>query len=264
MLLSVRSAAVDIFQALRKTPLGFMLGMRDAFSNYRLAALGPLWITLQAALWVSMLSYIFFDSLGGGEYIFVVYVATGYVFFQLGSNIINDGVTAFRRDAGTILNIPNPTFLSITRVFWKSILIWCVHIPIAIGAFVIFSDQHVFLVGYFVFGMVLFCLTMVGAALLLANICLLIPDLAFLTQAVMRILFFGTPIVWQVEQRAGLRRAIAEVNPFTHLIEIVRAPFMGVAPDTLSIAVALCACLLVWLLGFFIFAAMKPRLAARL
>lgn len=264
MIKGMRTAADDIWQALVKTQLAFLLGARDALSAYRMAVLGPVWIIVQVALWVAMLSYVFMPSLGGGRIDYVVFVAAGYVFFQFCSNMVNDGVMAYRRDAGILLNIPQPTFLSILKVFFKSLTLLFVHISVLIFVYFMFSEQHVFPVWSFVAGFALLSLTLVGAALLLANVCLLIPDLGFLTQAVMRILFFGTPIIWRVEQREGLRRMIAEVNPLTHLIELVRASVLGATPDATTWIVSAATCATVWFLGFLIFSALRPRLVARL
>ena len=48
---------------------------------------------------------------------------------------------------------------------------------------------------------------------------------------------FATPIMWTVSA-LGDSKTVAEVNPIYHLIEIARAPLLGVAPELKSWLVA--------------------------
>jgi lipopolysaccharide transport system permease protein len=53
-----------------------------------------------------------------------------------------------------------------------------------------------------------------------------------------QIMLFATPIMWPMSSLGG-STFIAEINPLHHLIEIVRAPILGTAPDLRSWLVAL-------------------------
>ena len=54
-------------------------------------------------------------------------------------------------------------------------------------------------------------------------------DLSEVFQAVMRIAFLATPIIWipGAGMRGGVMGAFLIFNPFYHFIEIVRAPLLG-------------------------------------
>jgi ABC-2 type transport system permease protein/lipopolysaccharide transport system permease protein len=53
-----------------------------------------------------------------------------------------------------------------------------------------------------------------------------------------QVLFLITPIIWMPDL-LGPRQYMAECNPFFHLIEIVRAPMLGVSPSQQTIWVTL-------------------------
>jgi ABC-2 type transport system permease protein/lipopolysaccharide transport system permease protein len=53
-------------------------------------------------------------------------------------------------------------------------------------------------------------------------------------QSLMNILIFMTPIMWRKEM-LGDKQILADVNPFTHFIDIIRAPLLGLELSTLSI-----------------------------
>jgi ABC-2 type transport system permease protein/lipopolysaccharide transport system permease protein len=59
-------------------------------------------------------------------------------------------------------------------------------------------------------------------------------DLAEVFQALMRIAFLATPIIWMPGElgRGGVMGAFLTFNPFYHFIKVVRAPLLGnpVAP----------------------------------
>jgi ABC-2 type transport system permease protein/lipopolysaccharide transport system permease protein len=66
-------------------------------------------------------------------------------------------------------------------------------------------------------------------------------DLSEIFQAVMRIAFLATPIVWMPSPsgRGNIMTKIMAFNPFYHFLEIVRAPLLGQAVSPLSWAVVI-------------------------
>jgi ABC-type polysaccharide/polyol phosphate export permease len=46
-----------------------------------------------------------------------------------------------------------------------------------------------------------------------------------------QLLFFVTPIFWSPSQMGGKRGAILSLNPFAHMLELVRQPLLGRSPS---------------------------------
>lgn len=56
--------------------------------------------------------------------------------------------------------------------------------------------------------------------------------------SVMSLMFFITPIVWQVDQLPPGRAHLADLNPLTILLELMRQPILGGVPAPMYWAVA--------------------------
>jgi ABC-2 type transport system permease protein/lipopolysaccharide transport system permease protein len=74
-----------------------------------------------------------------------------------------------------------------------------------------------------------------------------------------QILFFVTPIMWMPELLGDHR--LLDINPFYHLIEIVRRPLLGIAPSALDYAVVLLITLLNLCISGAIFVRFRSRIA---
>ena len=85
-------------------------------------------------------------------------------------------------------------------------------------------------------------------------------DVSHLVTAVTRILFFTTPILWVYDERTGMRKMLASVNPLTHFLEVFRGPFLNEAPTSQSWLIVIA-----WTIGGWIFAiAAASRMQRRL
>ena len=76
------------------------------------------------------------------------------------------------------------------------------------------------------------------AAIVLGPLCARFRDITQLVATVMQILFFLTPIFW-VPGASLSRPIVLDLNPFYHLIEIVRKPLMGEFPSATNWSVTL-------------------------
>ena len=74
--------------------------------------------------------------------------------------------------------------------------------------------------------------------LIIAIFCTRFRDMLPVIQSVVTLLFFVTPIIWQLQQLPPTRLHIAQINPFTSLITLLRDPVLGHRPDTLYWQVA--------------------------
>ena len=71
--------------------------------------------------------------------------------------------------------------------------------------------------------------------------------------------FWLTPLVYFPEQ-LGQKRFIAEYNPFTHMIALVREPLMGGTPTLNDWAIVLAIAILGWIGTLLFFARYRARI----
>lgn len=74
-------------------------------------------------------------------------------------------------------------------------------------------------------------------AVILAYACSRYRDLTQIVTSALGLLFLVTPILWSPEV-LGERGYIAQVNPFTHLVDLVRQPLLGSSASATNWAVA--------------------------
>ena len=77
------------------------------------------------------------------------------------------------------------------------------------------------------------------AVMFLGLISVRFRDVAQIVANFMQIAFFLTPVIWQPSLLTGNARLIADLNPFAHLLAIIREPLMGQPASPVSWAVCL-------------------------
>jgi ABC-type polysaccharide/polyol phosphate export permease len=106
----------------------------------------------------------------------------------------------------------------------------------------------------------LFLLNAVAIQIIFGFLAARFRDIAHLTGVLNRILFFTTPVLWLYAETTGLVRQIADLNPFTHLIEAFRAPMMLADPHPNAYFYALLTTAIAWALAILVGGLMRRRL----
>jgi ABC-type polysaccharide/polyol phosphate export permease len=96
--------------------------------------------------------------------------------------------------------------------------------------------------------------------MLLGLLCARFRDVPQLVANLVQVVFFVTPIMWSAEQLSD-RVVFADINPFYHLIAIVRAPLLGQAPTATNWLVSLGVTVAGSALAFALFARYRWRIA---
>ena len=86
-------------------------------------------------------------------------------------------------------------------------------------------------------GLFLVVVNVTWVATTLAIISTRYRDVQQIVTTIVQLMMFATPIMW-LASSLGDAIIVAEVNPLYHLIEIVRAPMLGEAPELRSWLVA--------------------------
>ena len=254
----------DLAEGVRRWRVGAWLGWRDVFLPLRRTFVGPAWITLQAIVWVTVIVVLLGPALSGGDPRYPVYAAVGVVFFQFMTTMIVDGAGTFLKDKGLIQNIPNPLSIYLFRVLFKGLILLGLQLPVIIGAMLVARLSPTIASLYAVPGLLLVLLALTGVQLFLASLTPLYRDIPFGLTAVMRVMFFATPVFWLVELRGGPRAILSAWNPLAHFLNMVREPLLGAAPSVLSITVTAGIAVLGWGLGLWVFSRTRPLVASNL
>jgi ABC-2 type transport system permease protein len=115
---------------------------------------------------------------------------------------------------------------------------------------------------------VLLVLNGAWVALLLGVVTTRFRDLTPITQSIVQLAFFLTPIVWMYETllnspnpAVAERARLAELNPFLHYVEILRRPMLGQPQELRFWVVVLVLTVVGWALTLFVLRRYRARVA---
>ena len=109
-------------------------------------------------------------------------------------------------------------------------------------------------------GLLLWVIDCLALTLLLGTFCARFRDILPIVSSVMQIAFFITPVIWKPEQLGG-GQALLPYNPFFDLLDIVRAPLLGMAPSADTWLGAGLYSLVLWILAWGLFSRVRGRIA---
>lgn len=256
---SAVSDARDLYEGLANWRLWSLLGWNDIRQRYRRSALGPFWITISMAIFIVLLGCIYAKLFHQDIAVFLPFVAAGMITWGFISGTTVEACSAFTENAGIIRQIKLPYTIYIMRMIWRSFIVF-LHTVVLMVPIAIFFRMDVGLgVLLAIPGVLLVMLNQVWLAIVVGVVATRFRDTVQLVTAAMQILMFVTPIMWPVSAISDAH-FVADINPFYHLIQLVRAPLLGEVAEPLSWIVVLCMCIAGYGLAVFALTRANPRL----
>src|SRR5262249_18316337 len=113
----------------------------------------------------------------------------------------------------------------------------------------------------FVPALLLVCVTMAWMNLVIAMVGARFRDLQPIIGSVLQLVFFVTPLIWDRHLVVGkVHDLFVDANPFYHLVEIMRAPLLGRAPSSLTIATVTMMAVVGWYITYLLFVRFRRRI----
>lgn len=256
----IRLAIEDIRGGFAAWPLWGTIGWQDIRQRYRRSIIGPFWVTIGMAVNVAAIGLVWGTLFRFNREEFIPYLTIGVLVWFFITDSLREGTNCFITSASLIKQMRNPYSNYVLLVIWRNILIFAHHFVIYVFVallFLIVPSPAALLLPL----AVLLILTSVSwAVLLFGMLSTRFRDVPLVVSNILSIAFFVTPIMWKPSQ-LGSRAYIADFNPFTHLIALIREPLLGGYPPLLSWGVAIAISVLGWSVAFLFFAAFRKRLA---
>ncbi|WP_084420413.1 ABC transporter permease [Henriciella litoralis] len=259
-----RSTLHDLYASLQLHQLWRALAWEDLIQRYRRASLGVGWIVISYVLMVFIFVVIFGRSSAvRTELEYTIYLGTGLWGFAFLQTSVIRGTAIFASNGGWIKSSRVPL-----GVLSLSLLMNCLMEMMIIGVIVIpfvfiFAGIPSPLLMLCIFGaIVCYIINSLWCTLLFGSIGAWSSDFQQLVPSLMRIVFFATPIFWDYQTQQGRRVLLAEFNPFSHFVAILREPLMGNVPDARHWFVVLGFMIVGWCAALIVFNYARPRLSA--
>lgn len=254
-------ALTDIFAAVARYPVPGMLGWQDIRKRYHRSFIGPFWLTIGMGVMIATIGIVFGMIFQSPKAEFLPFLALGIIFWSFISSVITEGCVSFIAAGSIIRQLSMPLFVHIMRVLWRNSLILAHNIIIFPLVLIVMGERLTWLALLSIAGFLLLLANLLWMALILSVLCTRYRDLSPIVKSILRVVFYLTPIIWMpslVPERAG---DYLKLNPFYHLLDIVRAPLLGQWPDSLSWNVTIIMAVVGWCMALAFYGGYKHRIA---
>ena len=228
-----RQAFVDLVKGFRLYELWIRLASHDIRQRFRRSVLGPFWLTLSMGILVGTLGLVFSTLFQQNVGKTLPYISTGIIFWGLLTGCINEGATVFISAEAFIRNVPTPLSVHFYRMMARNIIIWVFNMAIYLAVVVYFGLMPGWNALLFIPGFILFLINAAWISLAVGVLSTRYRDIPQIVANLIQVVFFLTPIFWSPVTLPN-RPAFVVLNPFYHLIEIVRAPLLNEAVSPMS------------------------------
>ncbi len=257
----VRASAEDIGRTWAERRMWALWAIRSVGNRYKRTVLGPWWLTLTTLLFVFGLALLRV-GLGGGDLREAIpYVGLGYIIFGLISGGVLAGVGVYT-SAGTELSTArNPYSMYVARSNLVQVIDFLHDAVVILVLVLVFAIPFSLAWGWSVVATVLIVASSVGVGLWLGPVASRFRDIGPLVQAIMRLMFFLTPIFWSVDQIQSTGRANwAWYNPFTYPVLAFRDPILGTDHGWAPLVVTAGLAVLNLVVGVIVFTRFRARI----
>lgn len=258
----LKKAIKDLIDGIRLSPMWFPISIRNILSQQRRLFLGVAWLPLGMLVFSFIMGYVY-SWLRDYEYLpFAFYIFAGFMCWQYISACISGSATLFSRNSSTITNAQLPySYYIYDHVLDRAITIGF-SIPFFLVTKIIMTPGDWSGFWLVLPAMMIYLVAGVSTTLFFSVLFVRFRDLETPLLTVLRIMFLFTPIIWQIDQKAGTRRAaFVEYNPFFHFVEIMRAPMIGDPVALNSWIVTITITLILLVLGMYAFVRARSRVA---
>jgi ABC-2 type transport system permease protein len=243
----------DLVEGWRLKQLWGHLGWQDIRQRYRRSVLGPIWISISMAVTAVALGILYAGLFGNDLSEQLPYILVGFIIWGFISGCISEGSEVFVANEGLIKHLPSPISVHVYRLVWRQTLFFLHNLAVYAVMLVVFPQPLDWSFLLVVPAVVLLALNGAWAALLIGIVTTRFRDLLPITQSLVQLLFFMTPIVWIYEdlinsenESIAARARLAELNPLLHFVEILRRPMLGLSVEWRHWVVVLVIAVLGW------------------
>lgn len=233
----MRREIISLYRSLINFDLYKELADAKMRARYNRTVLGPFWEIFGALVLLLLLSFLWSKLWKVTFLNFFTYLLVGYTLWRTILSTTTDACQLFSSTyTGVLKNVKiNPFILAISCAY-KNFLTLLLNFPIIIFILYLNNQLHFSSIFLSIFFMFLFFLSSVAASFLLAVLCLRYRDLEHTIGVLLGMVFFFTPIIWNVNQ-LGNNISYINLNILYHYINFFRSGLQNGEVNLLSIIV---------------------------
>ncbi|MFD2114010.1 ABC transporter permease [Thiorhodococcus fuscus] len=250
----------DIRDGWARRELWMTLAFQDIRRRYRRSKLGPFWITLSMGIMVMALGLLYGQIFRQDLHEYLPFLAAGFVIWGLVSTMIIDGCEAFIVSDGMIRQLNAPISIYAYKCIWSNLIIFAHNIWIFFGVALWYGIDLNWNLLWIPVALLVLVANGLWMSLFLGLLSARFRDVPLIIGSVVQVFFFITPVIWHPAMLPD-RALLLDLNPFYHMVEIVRAPMLGQPPDLEHWLAVLLLGLVGWAITLFFYSAYRWRIA---
>lgn len=255
-----KKAFDDMSRALLSYSLWGSLGWQDIKQRYRRSSIGPFWITLSLGLTVAAMGVLYAKLFHQDIHAYLPYLSSGMVIWSFLSGIVNESPSIFISAEGIIKQIPMPYGVHAMRMIWRNTVIFfhnMIVVLLVMGIFDVIPRWNILL---FPFALVLTVMNGYWIAILLGIFGARYRDIVQIVNNIVQIFFFLTPVMW-TEKSIHHKTWILDLNPFYHVLNIMRNTLLGGDVPLLSWGIVFAMTIIGWFFALWLLSRYRRRIS---
>jgi len=226
----VMSGRQDFVAGLRRWHVFARLGWFEVKRRYRRTIIGPLWGTLNLSVFILALGTVGGGLLNKTFSAYLPFVATGMIMWVFISTIVSESCSLFMSNHNLFRQMQFSYSTLAYALVWRNVIVLLHNLAAYFVIMLLFVPGLVTPWTLLAIpGLMLTAFNAVWIALLFGMVCLRFRDLQQLVTTILQIGMFITPVFWTPDSLGGIRHLVfVQLNPLYSLMEVVRAPLMGV------------------------------------
>lgn len=250
----------DLITALLAYDRWSFLAWQDIKTKYRRSKIGPFWITLSMAIFCVTLGCVYSQLFKADISELLPFLSIGFVAWSFIAGCLGEMPNLFSDNAVYIKEMRINLLIIHLRALARGIIILGHNLLIVLGVYIYFSIWPGWLGLLVLPGFFLVLLNLASIGITLSVIGVRFRDLSQITQNLLQVGFFITPIFWFPRLLPEGSWVVA-LNPLAHFVDLVRSPLLGHFPQLASWVGATVTLLMSAILAAVLYRAKSGRIA---
>lgn len=174
--------------------------------------------------------------------------------------MLTDACVAYTHNAHYIKQSDVGLWIYILQTFWRQAVMFAHNLVIVVVLLLVFGVRDIRVLPLFFVGCALLALNLLWMAQVVALTSARFRDVPQLVSSALQMLFYATPLMWH-SSMLGRHADWVWLNPFAALVDVVRAPLLGSAPEPISWVIAAALVPLGWITALWAGARVSHRVA---
>lgn len=235
------------------------LAYQDMVKRYRGSILGPFWITLSMGVMIAALGTLYSTLFHMDIAAYLPHVALGIIGWNFIQTGVGEGCQVFIENAAAIRIARLPFTVYVCRTVARNFILLAHNLLVYLLVLIVFPPPVTAAMLLVIPGLLILGANALWAGMALGLLSARFRDIPQIVGMIMQLTFFITPVLW-TPQLLGDKSWIADINPLYALLELLRAPLLGVAPTPTCWILALATTAAGWVLAAALFARYRARI----